>query len=80
MIKMSVNCEVNNMLEKIVSTYAVKTLNPEPGDIILFTLLHEPQHLGILDENNTVIHAYEPRGKVIKHHLDTKWKNRINSY
>jgi NlpC/P60 family putative phage cell wall peptidase len=70
----------NDRLRQIILNYAVRTSTPKPGDIILFVLLKEPQHVGILTDRNTVIHAYEPNRKVIEHRLDDKWKRRIESY
>ena len=47
------------------------------GDVINFAWYGEPQHLGILTERNTVVHAYgtEVRGRVVEttrtgRHLD----------
>lgn len=70
----------NSIIEKVLSKRATKTSEPKPGDIILFTMLREPQHLGIYTESGGVIHAYEPFGKVVEHSIDAKWKNRIHSY
>lgn len=70
----------NNMMEKVLAEFADKISVPKPGDIILFTFIREPQHLGIYTENGGVIHAYQPFKKVVEHRLDTKWLRRVNSY
>lgn len=70
----------NDRLRQIVLQYAVRTNDPKPGDIILFVLLKEPQHLGILTDRGTVIHSYQPVGGVVEHRLDAKWSRRIESY
>ncbi len=70
----------NDIIEKVLAKRAVKTNDPKPGDIILFTLLREPQHLGIYTESGGVIHAYQPFGKVVEHSMDDKWKRRVHSY
>lgn len=67
----------NGALEKLLATLIIPTNKPEPGDIILFKFLNEPQHLGILLADNVVIHAYSGEGKVIMHRLDKKWLNRV---
>lgn len=32
-----------------------------------------PMHLGILTTDNTIIHAYEPAGKVVEHRIPKHW-------
>ncbi|TVO75145.1 NlpC/P60 family protein [Sedimenticola selenatireducens] len=67
-------------LVRILIEFLDRTVTPKAGDVILFTLLNEPQHLGILTDKNTVIHAYQPFGKVVEHRLDDKWKRRVTAY
>jgi len=67
-------------LIKILDEFLDRTNTPMAGNVIVFTLLNEPQHLGILTDTNTVIHAYQPLGKVVEHRIDDKWKKRITGY
>jgi len=52
------------------------------GDIILFNIAGNPQHVGFYyKENNRemIIHSYNSIGKVVTHELSFKWKRRIYS-
>jgi NlpC/P60 family putative phage cell wall peptidase len=70
----------NGMLQQILNKYLYETNDPRPGDVVLFRLLKEPQHLGILTAKDYVIHAYQPTGYVTEHRLDDKWSRRIVAY
>nr|BDD45280.1 hypothetical protein 3 [bacterium] len=52
----------------------------KPGDVILFKIQHDPQHVGIVsdypDNNLGLIHCYAGTGKVVEHRLDDKWLQR----
>ncbi|HSF96887.1 MAG TPA: NlpC/P60 family protein [Thermohalobaculum sp.] len=39
---------------------------PRPGDILVFALQGEPQHLGILTEAGTIVHADSVRAAVVE--------------
>ncbi len=67
----------NGMLEALLEDVLVPTPVPHPGDVLLFKYLREPQHLGIFTEKDSVIHSYQPSGRVIEHRLDKKWRSRI---
>ena len=69
----------NNQLLKILEQYLVRSTDRNPGCVLVFTLLNEPQHIGIMTDNNTVIHAYQPFGKVVEHRIDAKWQRRITA-
>lgn len=49
------------------------------GDALLFAFEQDPQHLGIITRIDPMylIHAYQPRGKVIEHRIDNKWRRRV---
>ncbi|MDE3017062.1 MAG: C40 family peptidase [Pseudomonadota bacterium] len=51
----------------------------EPGDLVLFSIEGNPQHVGLLTdyEGLGVIHCYAPSRKVVEHRLDKKWQSRI---
>lgn len=46
-----------------------------PGDILVFRLARELQHLGIYTGRN-IIHAWEPAGRVTEHRYCSKWERR----
>ena len=51
-----------------------------PGDLVLFTIEKNPQHMGLLTEFEDglgLIHSYAPSQKVVEHRLDKKWEQRI---
>ena len=48
----------------------------QPGDIFLMKFSGDPQHLGIY-AGDTIIHAYQPVGKVCEHGLTDAWRRRI---
>lgn len=57
----------------------------QEGDVGIFEILGEPQHLGIfslIDYGSGgqvlgLIHATNMAGKVVEHRFDTKWRRRI---
>ena len=48
----------------------------EPGCVLLMRFKDDPQHLGIYT-GETIIHAWQPVGKVCEHTLDAAWQRRI---
>jgi NlpC/P60 family putative phage cell wall peptidase len=52
-----------------------------PGDILLFRIIHLPQHVGIVGDHPngglSLIHAYAPAGKVVEEGLTESWRTRI---
>ncbi len=52
----------------------------QPGDLALFTVRDNPQHLAFLtDYENTLgmIHCYAQARRVVEHRLDDDWKQRL---
>jgi cell wall-associated NlpC family hydrolase len=49
---------------------------PQAGDIILFSYFGRPQHLGFRTDRG-MIHAFANARKVVEHHLDSTWRERI---
>ncbi len=50
------------------------------GDVILMNIDGQPQHLGIVSNNNSgvgIIHAFAPARAVVEHALDGFWHERI---
>ena len=66
-------------LEKLL----IKTSKEEliVGDILLFRIKNNPQHLAIVSktEGGKVFftHAYQPENKVVENSLDAVWRNRL---
>lgn len=48
----------------------------QAGDVLLMRFGREPQHLAIF-AGNSIIHAYEPIGRVVEHGIDAAWKRRV---
>jgi NlpC/P60 family putative phage cell wall peptidase len=52
-----------------------------PGDVLLFRIEREPQHLGIVSsiEPLAVVHAFSGAGlmRCVEHSLDYRWQRRI---
>ena len=49
----------------------------QPGDLLLMRMAREPQHLAILTDPQTIIHAYESVGRCCEHRMDSAWISRI---
>lgn len=45
------------------------------GDLIVFRLVRDLQHMGIYTGRN-IIHAWQPRGRVVEHRYCDKWQAR----
>ncbi len=56
---------------------------PAPGDVALFRLQGNPQHLGIFsqlpDGRLGLIHAYAPIGRVVEHGYGGPWPLRLHA-
>lgn len=48
----------------------------EPGDVLLFRVRKEPQHVAIVTDRG-IIHSYANVGKVVESRLDQFWIDRI---
>lgn len=47
------------------------------GDILLFRFDKDPQHIGVMLEDNYFIHSYMRAGKVVMHTMSEEWIKRI---
>jgi NlpC/P60 family putative phage cell wall peptidase len=47
------------------------------GDVLLFKFEAHAGHLGIYLGNNTLIHSYLPRRRVVEHSLDAWWWGQV---
>lgn len=50
--------------------------DPLPGDVLLMAFDREEQHLAILTDQNTIIHAYEHVGRCVEHRYADVWRAR----
>lgn len=73
--------EPDGTLLQIADTFAIRILNPVPGDVVVIAFNGRPMHFGILatapDGAETLIHAYAQARKVVEHRLDAQWRARI---
>lgn len=65
-----------DLLISELERHCIKTDSPESGDIILFRIRRNPQHLAIYI-GNTFIHAYYSAGAVVETEFNRFWKHRI---
>lgn len=56
--------------------YLQREMVPHAGDVLLMRFKGEPQHLAV-HAGDTIVHAYQPFGRVVEHRLDDKWRRRI---
>lgn len=49
----------------------------QPADILWIRIVHEPQHLALLTDSGSIIHAYSSVGRVVEHGLDARWCRRV---
>lgn len=54
----------------------VQLADVQAGDVLLMRFGRDPQHLAIFT-GNSIIHAYEPVGRVVEHGIDALWKRRV---
>ncbi|MBD2694438.1 NlpC/P60 family protein [Anabaena catenula] len=66
----------STVLQSLLEEHCTQTDNPEPGDIHLFRIKRNPQHVGLCSDIG-LIHAYQGVGKVVEHTLDEFWQRRI---
>lgn len=49
----------------------------QEGDILVFRIYKEPQHMALYLGGNRMIHAYENIGKVSEHNFTPAWQKRL---
>lgn len=65
---------LDEMLEHCFEPVSMERL--QVGDILLFRILKQPQHVGVYLGGNQFVHAYEPHGKVKIDFLEKRWKHQ----
>jgi cell wall-associated NlpC family hydrolase len=66
------------LVEDTLYRFFKTTDNPKASDIMVFNFLNNPCHVGFYT-GDTVIHAYQERGKVIEDEFKGKWEKRLNN-
>ena len=62
--------------------YPIALQSLAPGDVVLFNIDDNPQHLAIasnMKDSMGIIHAYAPAKAVVEHQLDAWWKACIEA-
>ena len=54
----------------------VALVDAQPGDVLLFEIAGQPQHLGF-DTDIGLLHAYAPARRVVEHVLSEDWEQRL---
>ena len=49
----------------------------QPGDFMMFKFMVEPQHIALVSDKNTIIHAFSSVGKVVENNIDFLWQKRL---
>jgi NlpC/P60 family putative phage cell wall peptidase len=58
------------------SEFVEEVYEPHPGDILVFKIDIEPQHVAFLSDSNTLIHSYAQARKVCEARYDSVWQKR----
>lgn len=71
----------NGLLDRILETEMdrIDIADAKAGDWFLMAFGREPQHLAMLTDIGTIIHAYKTAERCIEHSLDSTWKRRIRA-
>lgn len=64
------------LLPDILDTNMQRVHKLQPGDVLLFKFITEPQHVAVYTGRN-IIHAYAKIGKCIEHRYDKFWSRRL---
>lgn len=60
----------DNFIKKLRTDYL-------PGDILVFRVRHEPQHMAIYLGDNRIIHSFENAGYTVEVPFCNRWKKRL---
>jgi sulfur carrier protein ThiS len=70
-------------IQELISQYREgwdRVETPSPGDLVVFNVLGEAVHLGIVLDCNQFLHIREDRDSVIENLNGVKWNRRIEGY
>ena len=74
------NIDDNTRITELVAQYKEgweRKETAEPGDCVLFNILGEPMHIGVMLDNNRFIHVREGSDTVVDSITSTKWERRV---
>jgi sulfur carrier protein ThiS len=74
------NIDDNTRITELVAQYKEgweRKEVAEPGDCVLFNILGEPMHIGVMLDNNRFIHVREGSDTVVDSITSTKWDRRV---
>lgn len=54
-------------------TNRIELAEAKAGDIVVIPFIHRMRHLAILTDKG-MIHSYEPKGMVVEHSIDERWR------
>jgi len=68
-----------NRLAHITGNHLIEVAfeDKQPADILLFKTFKDPQHVGILIEDNSFIHCNSSAGKVVQQLLSKTWERMV---
>lgn len=66
----------DGLLRALGVNFSLVQGNPEPGDILLFRITREPQHLAIATDKG-MIHSHAGSPGVVEHRMDAYWTDRL---
>ena len=70
------NIPKNGLVPDTLDRFFNKVSDYKVGDVIVFSFMNNPCHVGFYS-GNSVIHAYQERGKVIEDQFVGKWEKRV---
>jgi cell wall-associated NlpC family hydrolase len=56
--------------------FLTQVAEPQPGDVLLLRIRHDPQHLAIY-AGDSIVHSYETVGRVLEERFSDFWRARI---
>lgn len=66
----------DGLLRALGSNFTPVSEPPQPGDILLFRITREPQHLAIRTDKG-MIHSHAGSPGVVEHGMDRYWTDRL---
>lgn len=67
------------LLPRLLAEHLDAIAAPEPAAVVLMAFGREPQHLGILTDVGTLIHAYESIAACVEHRFADVWGARVRA-
>ena len=70
---------LNGLLRQGLEQHLLAGIN-EPGAVALVRWFREPQHVGILTADGTLLHSYSAAGGCVEHRYSESWRQRTIAY